>query len=59
MEIKKITLKIKFEIGEDASILEQLKSEGWKLQEQSYHDAEMGLKGTQLKSACLERFYKY
>ena len=57
--MKKIFMKIHFEIGEDLSIIDKMVADGWKVQERSYHDAESGLKGTQLKTAYLEYYHKY
>lgn len=57
--IKKIHCKIPFSIDEDLSILDKLILDGWKVQEKRYHDAESGLKGTQLQTAYLEYYHKH
>lgn len=57
--MKKIFVKIRFEIGEDLSIVDKLISQGWKVQERTWHDADFGLKGTKLEWCYLEFYHKY
>lgn len=55
--MKKITLIIHFEMGEDLSILNKLVTDGWEIQEKPYHDSDFGLKGAYLKAAYLEYYH--